>query len=354
MKKISFEPVWFDSLGAKSSCTLVKTEDISILIDPGAAIMQPSFPASYAKKIYWLEKASVAIRKAKEKADVIVISHYHYDHFKEDPNFYEGKIVLVKNPNEYINDSQRKRAEIFFDSLLRRFKKRSLETFMEKKRGKSYPNPLKELKKACRKDFGDYEKRRTELLQKGMNWFKRRVKKWNSWKKIPEIDCEEVKVKFGDGETFRFGKTKIKFTKPLFHGIEFSRVGWVFSTVVEHEGEKLIHSSDLNGPNIEDYADWIIKEKPNVLILDGPMTYMLGYLLNRINLNRAIDNICRIIERVDMELMILDHHLPREPKFKERLSQVYETARKNKKRVLTAAEFLGKKPKVLEITLSNK
>ncbi|NIR87043.1 hypothetical protein GWO13_05500, partial [Candidatus Bathyarchaeota archaeon] len=34
MKKISFQPVWFDSLGAKSACTLVKTSDVSVLIDP--------------------------------------------------------------------------------------------------------------------------------------------------------------------------------------------------------------------------------------------------------------------------------------------------------------------------------
>ena len=29
---ISFELIWFDSLGAKSSCTLVKTPDVSVLI----------------------------------------------------------------------------------------------------------------------------------------------------------------------------------------------------------------------------------------------------------------------------------------------------------------------------------
>ena len=43
---IEVYPVWADSLGAKSFCTLIRTEDVSILVDPGVAIMHPSFPAS--------------------------------------------------------------------------------------------------------------------------------------------------------------------------------------------------------------------------------------------------------------------------------------------------------------------
>jgi len=29
--ELNFKPIWFDSLGAKSSCTLVKTPDVSII-----------------------------------------------------------------------------------------------------------------------------------------------------------------------------------------------------------------------------------------------------------------------------------------------------------------------------------
>lgn len=42
---VLFKPIWFDSIGAKSSSTLIKT-DIKIVIDPGIAIMHQSFPAS--------------------------------------------------------------------------------------------------------------------------------------------------------------------------------------------------------------------------------------------------------------------------------------------------------------------
>ena len=49
-----------------------------------------------------------------------------------------------------------------------------------------------------------------------------------------------------------------------------------------------------------------------MLILDGPMTYMFGYLLNRINLKRAVDNATEIVHSIDAEVIIYDHHLPRD------------------------------------------
>ena len=347
---LSFKPIWFDSLGAKSSCVLVRTSDVSILIDPGIAIMQPSFPASEEEKIEWLIEGEKAIKRASERADIVVITHYHYDHyFPNDLDVYEGKLLLVKDPNEYINDSQRERAEYFYSNLYNYFGDLKLEDIWRKSESKEYPNPLEELPIAFSKDFGDYNTRRKQLLEKGLKWFKNRVNKWNRNPRIPEMGFENFKVVFADGRTLQFGDTKIRFTRPLFHGIEFSRVGWVISVVIECKEEKFIHSSDLNGPIIEDYADWIAKENPDILVLDGPMTYMLGYLLNKINLRRTIENAVKIVKEIDAEVIIYDHHLPRERHFREHTKEVWEAAEKGGKAVLTAAEFLGRKPKVLEI-----
>ena len=166
---------------------------------------------------------------------------------------------------------------------------------------------------------------------------------------IPELNFPSLKVKYPEGKKFKFGNTSLRFSKPLFHGIEFSRVGWVFYTIVEHENEKFIHSSDLDGPIIEDYAQQIIHENPQVLILDGPMTYMFGYLLNRINLNRAVENTVEIVHEIDAELIIYDHHLPRDRKFRERTEKVWKVAKEENKKVMTAAEFLGRVPVVLSI-----
>ena len=46
--------------------------------------------------------------------------------------------------------------------------------------------------------------------------------------------------------------------------------------------------------------------------------------------------------------IILDHHLLREPRYAERLADVYEVAKEAGKKVLTVAEWFGKRPLVLE------
>ena len=339
---MDFELIWFDSLGAKSSCTLVKT-DINILIDPGAAIMHPGFPAPKEKKVEWYEKALEKIKSI--KTNMIIISHYHYDHFLRDPEFYSDSTLIAKNPNEYINDSQRGRAEAFYGNLFEFFG-RNLKDLLEEPVDREYEDPFTRLESGKR-DFGGYQERREELLEKGKKWFEARADKWKRYKRIPEVKFNQFELRFAEGKSWKFGKTKLRFTQPFFHGIEYSRVGWVFSTVIEFEGGKLLHSSDLNGPIIEDYADWIIEENPNVLILDGPMTYMLGYTLNLINFRRTLENAIRIIREIDAELIIYDHHLPREPKFKERTKEVWKEAKRAGRKVLTAAEYLGKIPAVL-------
>lgn len=347
-EQLSFSPLWADSLGAKTTCTLIETPEVNILIDPGVAVMQPSFPASWVKKFYWKGRAWLSVKKASRKADVVVISHYHYDHFTDfDREIYDGKLLLVKNPNEYINDSQRKRAEQFLGKICERFGNTELDEVLLERKEKKYGDPMDELPHARDMDFGDYNSRREELLEKWRNTYHKRVENWNSRKRVPELDFGDMEVRFPEGGEFEFGEVKLRFTPPLFHGIELSKTGWVFSTIVERNARKFIHSSDLQGPTVEDYADWIIEENPDVLYLDGPATYLFGYMLNRTNLNRSIDNAVRIIENTDSKLVLYDHHLAREKKFRERTEKVWKTAEDEGKKVLTVAEYQGEKPVVL-------
>lgn len=344
---VLFKPIWFDSMGAKSSSTLIKT-DIKIVIDPGIAIMHQSFPASKEMKIKWKEEGKKRIIKECKNANVIIISHYHHDHYiRDDLSIYYNKLLFMKDPNEYINESQRSRAEKFFRELLQRFKI-NFEEVLSKNKEKKYSLPLNELKIALKRDYGDYAERKKEIIENGIKWFEKQTMKWKMYEKLPELKINGTEIKFPEGKKFRIGETELRFTKPLFHGIEFSKVGWVFATIIEYKGKKIIHTSDINGPIIEDYAEWIIKEKPDILILDGPPTYMLGYMLNKINLNRAIENAIKIIDESEAKLIIYDHHLPRERKFREHTMQVWKFAKKKRVNLMTASEYIGKKP-VVEI-----
>jgi len=341
----SFTPIWSDSLGAKSFCTMVRTSDVTVLIDPGVAVMQPSFPATPIQKQRWRDSALREIKAAAQIADIVIITHYHYDHFIPDPSLYKGKLLLAKNPNRYINRSQRQRAEGFFDRLCCSHGMK-LEDLLVEPAPKECPDPMVDLPLAREKDFGDYTARRTELLAEGKKRFYRLAELWLSLPQIPEFALDRsTKVEFPEGRQIKIGKTVLRFTAPIFHGIEFSRVGWVFALTIEIEGEKLLYTSDVGGPIIEDYAQWIIDEEPDIILLDGPMTYMLGYTLNRINLDRAIANGVRIVKKSGAKLIIYDHHLLRDVRYHKRTEEVWAAARGQK--VLTVAEYLGKTPVVL-------
>ncbi len=345
--RLIFEPVWFDSLGAKSACVRVKTPDITVVIDPGVAAMQPGFPGTERQKKLWRSRARRKILEALEDADVVVISHYHHDHYLADQaEAFLGKRILAKNPNEWINESQRGRALQFFLELARLS---GLEELSRPPQARKYADPLEALPLSLQKDFGDYNRRRKQLLRKGAAWFKKMAAWWRTLPVIPEWRHRGTEVQFPEGKELLFGKTRIRLSGALFHGIDYSRLGWVMATVIEHAGTKLLHTSDVNGPIIEDYAEWIIRENPDILILDGPATYLFGYLVTRTTLQRAVDNAIEILRRCSCRLIIYDHHLPREPKFLERTAPVWEEARRQGKTLLTAAEYLGKRPKVLEV-----
>lgn len=332
---IRFKPIWSDSMGAKSFCTLVETPDIKALIDPGASIMQPGFPAPADKKISWLGEAGKAIKKAGDIADMIIISHYHYDHFTDfDRDLYKGKRLYLKNPNRYINRSQRRRSEAFLDRICKSFGDINLEDLLCAENPRGYDDLVKKPPSAMGEDSMD----------EGRAWFRELTGYWNKIREIPELKFDEIEVRYPEGGELKIGETTVRFTNPLFHGTEYARIGWVFSTIVEHGKEKLIHSSDISGPIIEDYGRWLIKENPTILLLDGPATYLLPYILTPANLRRAVDNIKGIIEKTSTECIILDHHLTRDRRYRETLKEVYKTAKKQDKEILTVAEYLGKTP----------
>jgi predicted metallo-beta-lactamase superfamily hydrolase len=256
---------------------------------------------------------------------------------------YRRKLVFAKNPNQFINFSQWALARSFFRQIVSKFRNGgNLERLFTAPQRTEFPDPEDSIPLAMNKDFKGYQQRRDEILDKGRKWFKSLCRMWASNQWIPELNFGDTKFMFTDDKKVEIGNTVLTFSPPLFHGVEYDRLGWVSATVIERNGDKLLHTSDFQGPVIEDYAEWIIKENPRVLFVDGPPTYLFGVIVNRTNFARAIDNACRIIREADrMQLMIYDHHLMRDPLFKKRVADVYRVAQKSGKRVISAAEYLG-------------
>jgi len=93
------------------------------------------------------------------------------------------------------------------------------------------------------------------------------------------------------------------------------------------------------------------------MIRENPIdTRWLSYLsfwemINRINMERAKNNIMRIVEGVKAHCVIIyDHHILKEEKYKERFKEVYEKAGE---KLMIAAECMGEQSMIDKITKEN-
>ena len=68
-------------------------------------------------------------------------------------------------------------------------------------------------------------------------------------------------------------------------------------------------------------------------------------------MQRAIENALRIAEQLPRTLVIYDHHLPRDPRFRERMHPLYEILQNlDRAPFLTMAEWCNLQPLVEELT----
>lgn len=263
-------PVTSDSLGVRSLSIFLEGR-VNIFIDPSAALgpyrygLPPKPP-----EIEALRKYKEEIRELAKKTEIFVISHYHYDHYDPDEEFYTGKTVFAKHWKEKINYSQRKRAYVFHERF-----------------------------------------------------------------------ADKCKLYYVDGKEMNIEGIEIKFSKPFPHGNEKTKLGFVIMTTVDDGSMRILHASDVEGPIVEEAAEYIISENPDIAVIDGPATYFLGYRLSREDLKRSVKNLKKIGENVST--VILDHHLLRDLKYRERLKDVYDLGN-----FVTFAEFKGEPIRMLE------
>jgi len=347
--------LFFDSLGAKCSSVLVNTPDISILVDPGAAGLQPGFPLSSEEKAELREKAYERILRYGVSSDVVIITHYHYDHhvhpsrLEEMAKLFEGKILLVKNPNQWINKSQRKRAFNFLSKIYEIFGGRgSLESMLSPSKFITKEDIFERYPKTTAL-WQKSEGKKLMVYQAKKRWFNKILESWrrNMW--IRSFKVGNSEVIFADGGKFTFGGTEIRFSPPMFHGQFLNNIGWVLGFTVEHGREKLLFTSDLQGPIIEEYADWIIQSDPDFIVADGPPLYTYGFMIGKEDVERVVKNMRAIIRKVRPQGIIWDHHMCRGP-FRSKLSAVYSFAEKMNVKICTAAEHMGLKPLIEKIS----
>ncbi len=277
------KPIAFDSLGVRSMCIEVETDDLRMVIDPSVALG----PRRYGLRPHRVERErlkelALKVEEAARDADLLIVTHYHYDHHdtgkKISVEIYDGKILIIKDPENNINPSQR---------------------FVRA------PRFLKTVRERVRE------------------------------------------LHIGDGNEFKFRGTLIKFSKPVFHGIN-DKLGYVIEVLVSHGGETFIYSSDVEGPPHKDQLEFMLVEEPDLVVVDGPLTYMLGRRFPEEMLESSLANLMKLVREARPRKLVLDHHLLRDLNYREHLAPVYEIAGDYGVKVLTAAELLGVEPLLLE------
>ncbi|RLF17129.1 MAG: hypothetical protein DRJ66_01565 [Thermoprotei archaeon] len=273
-------PIAFDSLGVRSMATFVETADTTVFIDPSAALCPRRYGLPpHQIEIEELENALNRIASVAENAEIIVITHYHYDH--HNPNFPElvnGKIVFLKHPRDHINVSQRIRAARFL--------------------------------------------------------------------KLIESKAKPKGIEYADDRSIKIGDTIIRFSTPVPHGIN-DRLGYVIMVSIKYENETFLFTSDVEGPSLDEQTRIILRENPSLILLDGPMTYMLGYRYPMSALQNTLNNLKEIVSKTQVETIIIDHHFMRDLEYKKYVKEM-QSIMPRKISIISAAEFLGKEPLLLE------
>lgn len=279
-------PLAFESMGVRSMATFVET-DQKILIDPGTSIAPKRFGyPPWKNEFDALYETRARIEEYAEKADILTISHYHHDHYTP---FELGKFL----------DSSPKGAEKMYHG------KRLL-----------IKHPTSQINKS--------QQRRAS----------------NFLKNLKDLNCE---VSYGDGNSFKIGDTSIKFSDPLPHGSEGSRLGYIVAVTIRWNGKTLMHASDVQGPIYGEAKQAILKENPDMLILSGPPIYLQGFAVERKDIEKARSNLIEIAEQIPK--VVVDHHLLRSFRYSNFIKSVKE---KSGGEILVASELIGNEPNLLE------
>lgn len=119
MEQMEIIPLASESLGVRSMATFIRTRDTGIIIDPGVSLCPNRFGLPpHEKEKRRKEDLWRRIREKVAASDIIIITHYHYDHFEpEETEVYRGKILYIKHPTRQINRSQRSRAADFLQKV---------------------------------------------------------------------------------------------------------------------------------------------------------------------------------------------------------------------------------------------
>ena len=152
-----------------------------------------------------------------------------------------------------------------------------------------------------------------------------------------------ARVESADGLAVHREGFALRVSPPLPHGPDGTALGAVLALTVEDEDarERFVFASDVQGPISPVAAAYLVRERPTLLYVSGPPSYIereLGAAL----IERGVENLLRIVDATGCRV-ILDHHALRDARWEGRFDRLWATGR-----VVTAARHLGLPDAALE------
>ncbi len=278
-------PLAFDSFGVRSQAILVKAGSLRIILDPGVALAPKRYGLPPSREeLRALELSRDIIMRACRGARIAVVTHYHYDHHPY-PDDRELYEACFKGKRVY--------AKMYEDEV----------TDSAKKRGKKFMEIAGEL-------------------------------------------AESIEI--ADGRSMDLGRVYIEFSPPVWHGAPGSKVGRVIMVYIEHGRDTFLFGSDAQNLADPDALKWVLEKNPKFIIIDGYPTILVGWRVSKQSYTESIMNVKKVITDTDAKIIILDHHIVRDKKFKEKTKELVELAEQHGKRLVTAAEYYGLENLTLE------
>ena len=159
------------------------------------------------------------------------------------------------------------------------------------------------------------------------------------WKALAPV----ARVESADGLTGRREGFELRVSPPLPHGPDGTALGAVLVlTVVDEDArERFVFASDVQGPISPVAAAYLARERPTLLYVSGPPSY-IERELGAAAIERGVDNLLRIVDATGCRV-ILDHHALRDARWEARFERLWATGR-----VVTAARHLGLADAALE------
>jgi len=111
--------------------------------------------------------------------------------------------------------------------------------------------------------------------------------------------------------------------------------------MVHVERGGFLFGSDAQGLADPEALKWVLERNPEFMILDGYPTLFVGWRMSQAAFEASKENLKRAVGETDAETILLDHHLLRDLRYREKMEDVFSLAERKGKRLVSAAEFLG-------------